>query len=461
MTRPWPTLGNFEFARAFQSSVLAHIDRPAKEAGKNDESLKHRQTLHAATAEYHYLEQQMLAKPIPARELRKNEYGQYQDESEFLEPDHFTPLIAGDIACLYGRGGRGAACSISETMQIVNALAHPHGAERIYYRGEHQYGYQLKSRAQRSLEKENGGPLKTADGITDREIEELRRFQRQTMANEKLLEEIFGDGPFPHDDDPEWLPIMQHYDTSFGTRLLDITSSIFAGLHFACIGWDGSIDFETDGLLYIFFGHGRYYRYEPDGSFDDEISEFVPKSISDSFKNWKHPEYVHHFASKQHSRRELAQDGFFLVQGDLSVAPVYGGTAQFKICIPWWAKRRIIEELWFAGYTPERIVRGQMGLEAANTAQEQLDCHKAKNCPIDIPYSRRVGKAIKRAAFYSHIYKTNPKNNCRALVNLKGIIKNQFPWDANRIHVYLKELDALDPSQFSEEAAEKFVKLFV
>lgn len=46
---------------------------------------------------------------------------------------------------------------------------------------------------------------------------------------------------------------MQHHNEKFGTRLLDITSSIYTGLYFACIGWKGEIDSVNDGILYSFY----------------------------------------------------------------------------------------------------------------------------------------------------------------------------------------------------------------
>jgi hypothetical protein len=229
------------------------------------------------------------------------------------------------------------------------------------------------------MEANSDKSLGAANGITDREIEELKRFQKQVRSDPGQVE-VVQYNTLPDDDDPEWLPIMQHYDEEFGTRMLDVTSSIFAGLHFACVDWDGTIDFDTDGLLYVFFDHGRYYKYQDEktGDFDDDVSEFVPDKITDLFKNWRHSKYIHHFTSAQYSMREFAQDGHFLVQGDLSVEPIFGGTAKFKLCVPHWAKARIIEELWFAGYTPERIVRGRKGKTAAQQAKEQLQEYRKR-----------------------------------------------------------------------------------
>jgi len=290
-----------------------------------------------------------------------------------------------DIAASFGRAGAGAIATTGEALALTNSFARPLGAEKVYFRGEHQYGYELKSRAQRKMEEDFGAPLEATNGITERELAELRRFQKQVKCSPYFEEEIVHGNGLPADDDPEWLPIMQHYDVEFGTRLLDITRSIFTGLHFACIDWDGTIDFDTDGLLYIFFDQGRYYAYEPAGGFNDEISEFVPGNVARTFKDWHHPQYMHHFNSSQSSMRELAQDGLFLVQGDLGSKPVFGGKYEFKVCIPRWAKARIIEEIWLAGYTPEKIVRGDREQLAAEKSKEQLEEYRLENPGWDQP----------------------------------------------------------------------------
>ena len=386
MARPWLTDGNIEYARVYQDALQSHFHGPAKEKNKWDESLPHLKSLRSVIAPYASLQGLGITKPIPPRATRKNQDGNPVDKSEFQEPkDGWLSLIAEDVAASFGRGGGGAIATMAEALLVINSLARPHGAGKVYYRGEHQYGYELKSRAQRKMEKDNGAPLKAANGITERELDELRRFQKHVKSDAAFVEEIVHRRRLPADDDPEWLPIMQHYDVEFGTRLLDITRSIFAGLHFACIDWDGTIDFDTDGLLYMFFGHGRYYLYQPTGGFDDEISEFVPDNVACAFKDWRHPEYMHHFSSSQSSMRELAQDGLFLVQGDLGSKPVFAGNGKFKFCVPRWAKARIIEELWLTGYTPEKIVRGEMGKRAAEVSREQLEEYRKENPECNLP----------------------------------------------------------------------------
>lgn len=386
MARPWLTDGNIEYARVYQTAIQVHFQGPAKEKKQWEESLPHLRELQSGITPYASLQRLGITKAIPPRATCKNQDGESTDNSNFPEPGgNWSELIAEDVAATFGRAGAGAVASVAEALVVINSLARPHEAGKIYYRGEHRYGYELKSRAQRKMENDYGAPLEAANGITKRELAELRRFQKQVKSNPEFVSEILHRSGLPQDDDPEWLPIMQHYDVEFGTRLLDITRSIFAGLHFACIDWDGTIDFDTDGLLYILFGHGRYYAYEPAGGFNDEISEFVPDNVADAFKSWRHPEYMHHFSSSQSSMRELAQDGLFLAQGDLGSEPVFAGRGQFKICIPRWAKARIIEELWFAGYTPQRIVRGEIGRQAADKSMKQLEEYRKTNPGWNLP----------------------------------------------------------------------------
>ena len=385
MARPWLTDGNIEYALVYQDALQNHFQGSAKEIKKWDEALPLLQELRSVIGPYTSLQGLGITKPIPPQATRKDQDGNPIDKSEFHEPKPWLEAIAEDVAASFGRGGTGAIVTTAEGLRMINSLARLHGAGKVYYRGEHQYGWELKSRAQRKMEKDDGAPLEGANGITERELDELRRFQKHVKDNPAFMEEIVHGQGLPLDDDPEWLPIMQHYDVEFGTRLLDFTRSIFAGLHFACIDWDGAVDFDTDGLLYVLFDQGRHYAYQETGGFDDEIFEFVPDKVARAFKDWRRPEYMHHFNSSQSSMRELAQDGLFLVQGNLGSKPVFGGRAEFKFCIPRWAKARIIEELWLAGYTPEKIVRGEMGKGAAKVSREQLEEYRKANPGWNLP----------------------------------------------------------------------------
>jgi len=377
MTRPRLTSGNLELFANHVESLNAHFDEPLRKVDQKISAQinQARQELSAGSARISSYRNSEVTEAIPKRKPIIDSEGNISNQTSFTEPTSWTRAVAEDMAATLGRGGSGAIVSIAEGLMVVNFLAHSHSADKVYYRGEHRYGYELKSRAHRTMETEVGGKIESTNGITDREIEELRRFQDQVKSDPDIIDEARLRNVLPEDNAPEWLPIMQHYDERFGTRLLDITSSIFAGIHFACIDWNGNIDFDTDGVLYVFLGHGRHYLSQPTGTFDDEVSEFVPDYVENSFKDWRCPDYLHHYASTQSSLREIAQDGHFFVQSDLSLPFTIGAKGQYKICIPYWAKARLIQELWFAGFTPEKMVRGPKGKIAAKKAESQLQKH--------------------------------------------------------------------------------------
>lgn len=216
----------------------------------------------------------------------------------------------------------------------------------MFYRGEHHYGYPLKSRAERHMSVSSGHGA----GLSTHEIQELRRFQREVKRSKFLKKQIKGKGLFlPRRNHPAWLPIMQHYDEEFGTRLLDISSSIYTGLYFACISWDGYIDTKHDGILYLFLrggvgltARGFYYDREPD-DFDPEFDDVAPRVVTKSFYDWEHPDFFRIYKSSSASPREIAQDGWFLVRGDLENPPQFG--QGFKFRIPAGAKERIARQL--------------------------------------------------------------------------------------------------------------------
>ncbi len=156
MSRPWLTDGNIEFAIEYQDAMRAHFDQPTKITKQNSQAQKHREALQSAVSEYRYFQQLNLTKPVPPRKATKNSDGISSDNSSYMEPGPFLPVVAEESAASFGRAGRGAVTSVAEALLVVNALAHPHQAEKIYYRGEHRYGYKLKSRAQRAIEETSG-----------------------------------------------------------------------------------------------------------------------------------------------------------------------------------------------------------------------------------------------------------------------------------------------------------------
>ena len=137
--------------------------------------------------------------------------------------------------------GENAICSVTEAHWKVHGLMnvwHQGNRDRFFFRGEHHSNWSLKSSAARSGLVPAENPLNVSSG----EMEELRRFQANVQADQRLSSEVFSDGRVSSLESAEWWALMQHYNG--GTRLVDITSSIFCALFFACADWDGAIDTE-------------------------------------------------------------------------------------------------------------------------------------------------------------------------------------------------------------------------
>ena len=307
---------------------------------------------------------------IPAKRLLPT------DESAYMQHQGtWQELVAEKLVAHFGRDGMEAVSSVQEAVCYAYTLAEIFSTEQILFRGEHKYGNPLRSRAERRMEY----PSDHGSGLTPREISELRRFQNEVASSPFLTKEIVMHGAsLPSPSDPIWLPIMQHYDEEFGTRLLDLSSSIYTALYFACVDWNGVIDDSVDGILYLFMrgggtggliARGFYYDKKSD-EFDPDFDELAPSDIAESFKDWCHAEYFRIYKSSSASPREVAQDGWFLVRGDLGDEPHFG--QGFKFRIPAAAKSRIARQLWLTGYTPERMVRGPKGRDSREILKKYL-----------------------------------------------------------------------------------------
>lgn len=291
------------------------------------------------------------------------------EPSSILAPDEtpLAPINAGWQAFIleymadqFGRHGADAIGCLPEAALYAHALGSRFGANELFYRGEEKYGHALISRAERKLGIAGGGP-----GITDAELDALRRFQEDVEKSPENYPGALDDKCLSDPDHPRWLPVMQHYDEVSGTRLLDISSSIFTGLYFGCVGWHGEIDEEIDGVLYVLLSGnpgmlvgGNYYENKPD-TYDADYDIVAPESVQDSFKDWQSPDVFRIYRSGTMSQRELAQDGLFLVRSQLHGGPGFGQS--FKMRVPASEKKEIAKELWRAGYTPRRMVRGRQG----------------------------------------------------------------------------------------------------
>lgn len=366
MKRRPPTSGTTEFLSQYLTAFLAHLLQDTPEEIK-EEVFKEAQKINEIRSTFPQLQKLgRIAEVEPKFLLPK-------DETAHMEVNAgWHGLALESFVDDFGRYGSDAVSGIAEATFYAIALATTFGANNLFFRGEPQYGYFLKSRAERNMAASEGEEA----GLTQREIDELRRFQCEVKSSESLIKSIGKNGSLPPEESPLWLPIMQHYDNSFGTRLLDISSSIYTGLYFACVGWDGGIDTEHDGILYSFsigsnglIFSGFYYDEKPE-NFDNESDNIAPEFVENSFKDWDHPEILRLYRSSSTSDREMAQDGYFLVKGSLKEG--YGFGQGFKYRIPAKVKCKIAKELWLVGYTPERMVRGPIGRDAHKKLAEEL-----------------------------------------------------------------------------------------
>jgi hypothetical protein len=354
MSRRLPTKGSIEFFRRYLDTLVSKMSSNLPD--QNKESIRnHLRKIQSIHSDLVALEILGMASEIPEKRILSEDSSTHMPIAQ-----GWDRLIAEDTVDLFGRYGIDAISCLGEAIIYTNALATVFGANKVFYRGEQQYGWSLISRAERNMDFTQSYDT----GLSDREAEEIKRFQDMVKSDKEIAEEIFH-GDVPGDNSPRWLPIMQHYDTEFGTRLLDLTSSVFTGLYFACVSWDGCINEDMDGLLYVFFDKSSQWRGEYIFSNNGRLTEFddvIPENLFDSFQNWKYPEYFRLYRSQSSSPREMAQDGVFLVRGILGGERNHG--QNFKFRIPAEQKKRIAKELWFAGYTPARIVRGQIGVDA-------------------------------------------------------------------------------------------------
>lgn len=346
MNIPPFTQGNLGFNDLYIRSLLNRFREPATRLGVETEYVEAARDGQRILNTLNRYRDLGLIEPTPEPKLVD------PDETYGLSTDGNWEQFFVEEMMGFAAGGSGTAGSIAEALMISNALARALGADSLFYRGEHRYGHRLLSRAERKL---TDG--ERSNGISRREIDELRRFQDDVRGDQGLIVEMF-DGALPDLEDPKWLTAMQHYDEGFGTRLIDLTRSIFAGLYFACLSWRGDIDEQSDGLLYIVMDTGSW---TPHSHHELRASPTAGKgeSLDHAFEGWEAPEYVRLYDPPSANPRSLAQDGVFLVRADIGAEPNYG--QQFRMRIPAHRKSRIVRELWIAGYTPERIVRGASG----------------------------------------------------------------------------------------------------
>jgi hypothetical protein len=121
----------------------------------------------------------------------------------------------------------------------------------MYFRGEHVFGWELKSRIGRilSVDWSTEDPL----NVTAEEMRLLAEFQDRCKSDSTLRDSVIGEASeFLDSSHSGWWSLMQHYDEISGTRMIDVTTSLYCALYFASANWDGTIDESVDGKLYMF-----------------------------------------------------------------------------------------------------------------------------------------------------------------------------------------------------------------
>lgn len=240
---------------------------------------------------------------------------------------------------------------------------------KIYFRGQHHSGWGLNSSAQRiGLKPCDENPMSVSQG----EVKELRKFQIEVQTDQALSAEIFPNGNILSLESAEWWSIMQHY---YGkTRLIDVTSSIYCALFFACADWDGSIDDKNDGVVYLIpqTATGRPATASPKyiNGVNHDMQDQLHPLATDYFNVDAHKDTIRFRKSFHRNDRLIAQDGFFLWQPIFDEPLALG--QHFKFRIPGKKKVALLHELYLIGYTAQRIIRGSKGVVAHQRIYDTL-----------------------------------------------------------------------------------------
>lgn len=265
-----------------------------------------------------------------------------------------------ELVCMLGRKD---VYSISEAylkaLSVLKVLRNAgSGDEHFLFRGQTNIAWKVIPRLGRKLASDSvwqppdfparGG----AASILPEEIESLQAFQNAWESN-PFVDPIDRLTHLDHDN-PEWWFRMQHYDTGHGTRLLDVTTSLIAALLFACIDWEsGSLDDETDGVIYM-WSEGM------NSSVDDFLTRSLPSSLEGLFA-WEHSSVPKHILNPPHNERSKAQSGAFIWWPRFwEEAPT---SAPYFLRVPASAKKDIVKDLLSLGYGPKEAVRNKKGLE--------------------------------------------------------------------------------------------------
>lgn len=249
-------------------------------------------------------------------------------------------------------------CSITEAVLKCNGIKKLFDgySTPLFFRGEHVFGWELKSRLGRNLAVD--WSIEDPYSATSEERRLLSEFQNRCKQDSDLRATVFGDGGvLLHSDHSGWWSLMQHYDELHGTRMIDLTTSLYCALFFASADWDGTVDCSVDGKLYMFpYQPGRGESDSPERHWGELIGSEDERNrkVNEYYKVEKHLEMPRFRVSPTRNDRALSQDGYFVWQ------PYFDKPLQTFQLFPFRIhrdfKKSIIKELAAMGYTKDRIL---------------------------------------------------------------------------------------------------------
>jgi len=276
--------------------------------------------------------------------------------SHFQVSDQWMSLIQKELFQFNARGDE-YLCSTEEALIKCNGLkrALDDFDAPLFFRGEHNFGWDLISKLGRTAE--INWDTEDANKVTSIELKLMAEFQQKVEDDTVLKNDIFGDSTILPKTDSGWWSIMQHYDEEHGTRMIDITSSLFCALYFACTNWDGTVDSSIDGKLYLFpYPPGRGQSLSPDTWKDQVVGpeDHVYSSLTDYYKVDSAGDYPRFRKSPVKNDRALSQDGMFIWQPKFTQPLKTFQIFPFRVHRDY--KQSILKELTSMGYTKERIL---------------------------------------------------------------------------------------------------------
>jgi len=229
------------------------------------------------------------------------------------------------------------------------------GKKRYLFRGQSNINYALIPRLGRVLaENIKTGSVTPPTNLltaTPEELNALTSFQSTWPSSSADDLDIHTVSSYSSTDAAWWV-LMQHYadDYGNGTRMLDVTSSLLFALLFACVSWtDGTINTDTDGIVYMFYESGNFQVFDYLDTNSPQAAQFfdtqheVPKMLF----------------NPPHNERSKAQGGGFIWWPKFW-EPL--NTNLYYLRIPGDNKLHIAKELLAFGVGPKEAVRGDIGL---------------------------------------------------------------------------------------------------